>query len=360
LMAFTNGVYDFTCGQFREGRPDDYITLSTNTPYHKTGAIHNFDVIKSEILEFMNQLFPDPQLCEYIWEHLSSVLVGINHNQTFNIYTGGGSNGKSLLVDLMSELLGDYKGVVPTTLITQKRNEIGKASPEIYQLIGRRYAVIQEPQKGDSLNEGIMKEITGGDPLQGRALFKDTVTFTPQFKLVVCTNNLMDIKSNDDGTWRRIRVCPFKSKFVDEPDYEADNPYLFLKNKNLKSEKFKLWVPVLMNMLIERVMKNKGIIEDCGEVVEASNQYRNEQDYISRFISEKIRHTDDTRASIKKRALGMLFKSWFTLVTGKAPNKLDELYAAFEKKYGIYDARKGWKNLKIEDDEEEDDDLVDN
>ena len=59
-----------------------------------------------------------------------------------------------------------------------------------------------EPSKGDKINEGIMKEITGGDPIQGRALFKDTNIFVPQFKLVVCTNTLFEISSNDDGTWR--------------------------------------------------------------------------------------------------------------------------------------------------------------
>ena len=81
--------------------------------------------------------------------------------------------------------------------------------------MGSRYAVMQEPSKGEKINEGIMKEITGGDPIQGRALFKEAVTFIPQFKLVVCTNTLFDIKSNDDGTWRRIRVCDFVSKFLD-------------------------------------------------------------------------------------------------------------------------------------------------
>mgnify|MGYP003863284531 CR=1 FL=1 len=107
----------------------------------------------------------------------------------------------------MTKALGEYKATVPITLITQKRNSIGSTSSEIVQLKGARYAVMQEPSKGDKINEGIMKEITGGDPIQGRALFKDTITFVPEFKLVVCTNTLFDIKSNDDGTWRRIRVC---------------------------------------------------------------------------------------------------------------------------------------------------------
>ena len=125
-----------------------------------------------------------------MWEHLASCLIGTNKNQTFNIYYGGGRNGKSKLTELMSRALGQYKATVPITLITQKRNTIGSTSSEIVQLQGVRYAVMQEPSKGDRINEGIMKEITGGDPIQGRALFKDTVTFMPQFKLVVCTNEL--------------------------------------------------------------------------------------------------------------------------------------------------------------------------
>ena len=82
-----------------------------------------------------------------MWDHLASCLIGTNLNQTFNIYTGGGSNGKSVLVELMSRCLGDYKSVVPVTLITQNRNTIGSTSSEVVQLMGTRYAVMQEPQK---------------------------------------------------------------------------------------------------------------------------------------------------------------------------------------------------------------------
>ena len=146
-----------------------------------------------------------------MWDHLASTLIGTIENQTFNIYTGTGRNGKSKLVELMALVLGDYKGTVPITLITQKRNSIGGTSSEVVQLMGTRYAVMQEPSKGDKINEGIMKEITGGDPIQGRALFKDNITFTPQFKLAVCTNTLFDINSNDEGTWRRIRVVDFQA-----------------------------------------------------------------------------------------------------------------------------------------------------
>ena len=204
LICFNNFVIDFKKKEHRKGRPEDYLSKCTNIDFITN--LSNYSSVQNEILSFMEQLFPENKLNKYMWQHLASCLLGTNDNQKFNIYTGSGANGKSKLVELMARCMGDYKATVPITLITQKRNTIGSTSSEVAQLIGTRYAVMQEPSKGDKINEGIMKEITGGDPIQARALFKDSITFVPQFKLAVCTNTLFDIASNDDGTWRRIRV----------------------------------------------------------------------------------------------------------------------------------------------------------
>ena len=225
LICFTNGVIDFDANNeyggriiFRDGYPQDYITKTTGIPYVPNTAL---DAVKEkQITQFMEQIFPDPELRTYMWDHLASCLIGTNLNQTFNIYVGSGSNGKSLLTDLMKHTLGDYTGTVPITLVTEKRTGIGGVSPELIQLKGVRYAVMQEPSKDMRVNEGMMKQLTGGDPLQGRALYCDSETFDPQFKLVVCTNSLLDFNSNDDGTWRRIRKCDFESKFMDPDDFE--------------------------------------------------------------------------------------------------------------------------------------------
>ena len=92
-------------------------------------------------------------------------------------------------------------------------------TPEIVELKGIRYAVMQEPSKGDKINEGIMKQLTSGkDPIQGRAPYMPmTISFIPQFNLVVTANVFMKIESNDHGTWRRIRPVPFMSLFTENP-----------------------------------------------------------------------------------------------------------------------------------------------
>ena len=292
LLCFNNYVVDFKNKNHRKGKPDDYISKSTNIDYISYDA-QKYSKEISEIHKFMDELFPNEDLRAYMWEHLASCLVGTNENQTFNIYTGGGRNGKSVLTELMSKGLGDYKATVPITLITQKRTSIGSTSSEIVQLKGTRYAVMQEPSKGEKINEGIMKEITGGDPLQGRALFKDTITFIPQFKLVVCTNCLFDIKSNDDGTWRRIRVCDFKSKFLENPYEEEDKfpkseyPHQYKIDKKLNA-KFGEWAPVFMSMLVNMSYETQGNVKDCKIVMGSSDQYREGQDYLAEFVKDKI------------------------------------------------------------------------
>jgi P4 family phage/plasmid primase-like protien len=362
LLCFNNCVVDFGKKTHRKGQPDDFITKCTNINYVPLAKIENKEKQTiHDIKEFMKQLFPDDELRNYMWEHLASVLIGKNRDHAFNIYNGKGANGKSVLVTLMAKALGDYKGTVPITLVTQKRNSIGSTSSEIVDLMGVRYAVMQEPTKGDKLNEGIMKEITGGDPIQGRALYKDSVVFRPQFKLVVCTNSLFDIGSNDDGTWRRIRVCEFKSKFLEKPgeddEFPLDEyPHQFKVDKSLE-DKFDKWAPVLMSMLVEKAFECDGKVSECQIVKKKSNEYREEKDFIARFIKEKVRKR--TGDYIMKTSIKEEFKLWWKgeEIKSDRPNN-DELYHALTKRFGAYKTKapKGWQNVCLIEDEEADND----
>jgi P4 family phage/plasmid primase-like protien len=353
LLCFTNGVFDFKTKEFRQGYPQDYVTKTTGIPYIKYNYEENKDVA-DQINTFMSQLFPQSGLCKYMWDHLASSLIGIKKEHAFNIYRGSGSNGKSMLVDLMSHALGDYKGSVPITLVTEKRNSIGGTSSEVIQLKGVRYAVMQEPSVDAVINEGIMKELTGGDPIQARALYSDSEIFIPQFTLAVCTNALFEIKSNDDGTWRRMKLVDFESKFRDEDEVYNDEPkYVFPKDKDLK-EKLPNFAPVFISMLVQLACETNGIVKDCQEVVAASNKYRQSQDCISGFIIDKI--VKDTNGSIGKKILNDVFKEWFQMNYGnrKAP-KLVQLEEIMIKKFGNRNMKTNkWHGIKIKEEELDD------
>lgn len=343
LLCCNNCVIDFKEKRARQGQPDDYITKSTNIDYYALDQKKHGKII-AEINDFIAKLYPEEDIRNYMWEHLASCLIGINYPQTFNIYTGCGSNGKSKLVELMSVTLGEYKAVVPISLITSKRASIGGTSSEIAQLVGIRYAVMQEPSKGMRLEEGPMKEITGGDPIQGRALFKNMITFQPQFKLVVCTNTLFDIKANDEGTWRRIRKVDHKAIFCETPrDDDPDKPYQFLIDKRL-DEKFKTWAPVFLAMLVEKAFQTGGMVKDTPGVLASSESYRNSQDYINEFVRDKIRKVEGHY--VKKTEMYESFKVWYIEHYDRNVPRGNEIYEVFDKKYGKY-TTKGWKNISI-------------
>ena len=346
LLGFTNGVIDFKNKVFREGYPQDYITKTTNIEY--TPYDENTDVKKTnEINSFMEQLFPIPELNHYMWEHLAASLIGTNVNQTFNIYRGSGSNGKSKLIALMSAALGNYAETINVNVLTSKRVDTGGTSSEIVALKGVRYGVASEPSVGMTLNEGVMKEMTGGDKIQARGLYSASETFVLQLSLCVCTNYLFEVKSNDDGTWRRIRIVDFLSKFARKEKLESiDNEFKFEADGHL-DDKIEGWAPVLMSMLVKRAFANDGKVEDCDIVLEASKKYRELQDHIAGFVSEMVIKTGDPRDKVTKSELSNEFKMWFQECQGnRKPPKGIELYDYMDKLYGKW-KQPGWKGVKI-------------
>lgn len=343
LLCFKNGVIDFKEKIFRKGQPEDYISMCTNIDYIKLTEKH--EPIKQEIYQFMNELFPKPELCQYMWEHLASCLIGTSANQTFNQYYGIGQNGKSVLVNLMERCLGDYKGDVPLSAVTEKRSKVGGLTPEIVQLKGVRYAVMQEPSKDDVINEGILKQYTSGkDPIQARTLHCPSVTFYPQFKLVVTCNVLMKIQSNDHGTWRRQRLVPFLSLFTENPvDGDEEKPYQFKLDRFI-DEKFDVWAPIFMSMLVDIAFEKNGVVNDCDVVMAKTKEYRESQDYMSEFVKDRI--VKDADGKIKKMELNNEFSIWYSSnYGGKGPSPKD-LHEYINKQFGR-PKNHAWQGIRI-------------
>ena len=343
LIGFKNGIYDFEGNEFREGRPDDYVSKTTKLDYidcRKPG----FEEGIAWLNDFMEKIFPDPNLRAYMWEHAATGLIGNNKNQTFNIYTGCGRNGKSKFVDLMRFGIGEYYGKVPTQLITQKRTSIGGTSSEVAQLKGIRYAVMTEPSKNDTINEGIMKEITGEDEIQARHLRQEAIVFVPQFTLCCMTNYLFNIKSNDDGTWRRIRKIDFESKFMkpsdrDYPPSKVPEDKEFECDLNIEP-KLRKWAPVWISLLCEIAVKKLGHVTDCSKVIAASNAYRGAEDYCHLFFEDMVEEVPPNESKddyiLHKNKAARYFKDWYqeNYGAGIPIPPVKEIVQYFERKMG--------------------------
>lgn len=362
LMGFKNGVYDFSEKCFRDGKPEDFITLCTNINYKEIDKEDAKDKkMMAEINEIISRIYPNPELCKYMWEHWASFLIGVNLNQTINFYLGNGSNGKSIITILLKAAFGNYGDKCSIQLITDERGKLGAATPEYAKLKGLRFVYMSEPRKGAVLNEGTMKEITGDGDLEARELYKGIITFSIQCKFIALMNSLLEVKAADDGTWRRLRVCQHESKFAFLEEMEQatkENKYVFERDPMLES-KIVEYAPYFMSMLVEIVNRTAGRVTDCDVVLSASKQYRKNQDFVCAFLSEKIEKTGDKKDKIKQTELFQEFKRWYSdeHSVKVIPVKSHEIYEAMSKKYGQA-KNNSWLGVKIKyeydtDDEDE-------
>ena len=356
LLGCENGVYDLEKSEFRPGKPDDYVTLSTNNSYIP------WDPSKPQskaILKFFNEILPDPDVREYFLQALSTCLTGHNREEKLFIPTGGGSNGKSLTFEIVNLALGDYYISCPVTIMTRKRGASGQASPELARIKGKRIGVLQEPDNSETLNVGLMKELTGNDAFMARGLFEDPKEIKPQIKFFLTCNDLPIIPSNDGGTWRRLRVVHFNSRFTDNPTKQNE----FKIDTRLK-EKIKAWGAHFMSYLIHiynSKYKKTSYLEEPDAVLYSTNAYRADNDHFLDYFDSKLEAVDDPKSVISKRAVYSDFKIWFKEYhEGNKLPRSEQLYRYLDEKLGK-STKIGWKNVvfKIEefDDEQEVNDL---
>lgn len=299
LIGCENGIYDLnyyhkdsngseTFGNFRDGRPDDYVTFSTKINYD--ASITWDDPRVQEIESFVAQVIPNKNVREYIYQILASCLDGSTKREKMYVFSGSGGNGKSKLIELFDRALGDYSKGVSIALLTKKRADSNAAQPELQVTKGRRAIKFQEAEESATINTGLMKELTGGDKITCRGLFQDPIEFKPQFTPFLICNDKPKLPPHDDGTWRRVRLIEFVSRFV--PDLKEANleRNLYPIDYNL-SEKIQNWGEPFLWMLIEKYKEyrqNGSVITDPHEVMEYTNAYRRENDIFNAFMNECI------------------------------------------------------------------------
>jgi P4 family phage/plasmid primase-like protien len=347
LIGFENGVFDLDANEFRAGRPEDYISLTTNinfVPLSEQPA----EMI-DEVNNFISQVLPDRSVKEYVLRLFASFLHGAIREERFHVWTGIGSNGKSKIIELYQNAFGAYCCSLPVALLTQKRGASGSATPELARARSKRFAVLQEPSD-DTINCGLLKELTGGDKIYARALYSAGYEFKPQFKLVLTCNHLPVVPSDDGGTWRRIRVVPFKSKFCDNPNPENENEFLI---DTELSSKFEDWAPIFMSLLVNKYKSIVGTkYREPDVVLEATREYQRRNDLVADFVDSCITKGADESVVLLDQAYSD-FKSWLReegiTERGTSMRKNDFL-SLLEKQMGkccIMRKTKGWKGFTL-------------
>lgn len=344
LIGFENGVYDLDALEFRPGRPEDYITISTGIDYVEFDPANPYN---TNVINFIKQVLPNDKVREYVLRLFASFLHGNIREERFYVWTGVGSNGKSALISLFQKTFGEYCCTLPIALLTQKRGSSSAASPELSRARNKRFACLQEPGESERLNIGLMKEMTGGDKLYSRGLYREGTEWKPQFKMILTCNHLPMVPSDDGGTWRRIRVVKFESKFCESPDPTKPNEYPM--DSELQ-KKFEEWKEPFMSLLIEyykKLMMNK--VKEPDEVLECTREYQRRNDIIMDFLDNAVEKHETGFLAITDAF--MEFKMFLKEegATDRGMRKAD-FQAYIEKQYGKSSKRKmlkGWVGYRL-------------
>lgn len=221
----------------------------------------------------------DSELIHYVKLHMGAALIGKVFQENLIIANGGGSNGKSTLFGAVQSVMGDYAtSVNPELLLSTRSSEqqVGMA-----MLHGKRLAIAQETDEGKSLCGSMLKRLVSTDTMVAKRLYHDPFNFVPTHTLVLSTNHLPRVTSNDKGTWRRLEVIPFNAT-IKEKDTITD--YMGMLVKECGGE--------ILQWCVEGAIEfyNSGcIIREKPKVVEmARNEYRENEDWLQSFVTDCV------------------------------------------------------------------------
>ena len=311
LFAFKNGVYDLKTDTFRDGEPNDYLTIKAGVNYK---SFNETDEEIINIIDFFEKIFPDKSVRDYFIKTSSEVFVGGNHRKHVYVWQGYGHNGKTVTQNLFEKMLGDYSIKLPTSLIVGKRTASGSACPELARAgNGVRWAIAQEPEQKDIINTGILKELSGNDTFFARALFDDGGEMTPMFKLGLICNKLPQIPNSDQATWNRIRIIPFESTFTDNAPTDPNEQLktkIFPVDRDFEDKKLPGMLEGLAWYLLNYRHKNKlkSLIEP-EKVTAATAAYQRKSDIYRQYIEEQI--IEHEQSTVSLRQVYEDFKDWF-------------------------------------------------
>ena len=290
--------------QFREGRPDDYISLSTGyeLPIKKEQlplsldkvnellprALDNYDILHNGLEDVIRKIIPFDEINEYTFRFLSSCLSGEVREEKFYFWTGSGSNGKSKIVELIEHAMGDYSKLMDVSYITTKRGNSAAASPELERIRYARFVWMSEPDKDDQVFVGKLKQITGGDKMSTRGLYKEASDFKPQFKIILMCNDLPKLANMDGGVARRIEVVDFPSKFVANPRPTPNNPHQYKMDLQLGTKLIQWNLLFLIKLLGYYRLYDEEGTKAPKSVTEKTQVYLIDNDIIKKWIEKDL------------------------------------------------------------------------
>lgn len=291
LLNFTNRTVDLRTGESREHRVDDLITKLIRHSYQPSASCPR------QFLSFLQRIIP-PTLQLYIQKAIGYSLTGETSEKAVFVCHGAGNNGKTTLLSLIRELLGEDYAVLLQIETLMVRQDNNNSQADLADLRGARFAMTSETEEGQRLSEGKLKRITQGmGKVKAVRKYENPIEFPETHKLWLDCNHKPVIRGTDQAIWNRLHLVPFG---VTIPDDEIDRE---LPGKLIEgAEGIFAWaVAGAVRWYAEGLGKPR-VVESAG------GQWRSDSDRIGRFLGERCIVGETMTA--KARPLYLAYRKW--------------------------------------------------
>ena len=267
LLNVQNGTLDLRIGELRPHDASDLITKLAPVEFDRDAKAPTWDA-------FLARVLPDANVRAFIQRLVGYSMTGLTIEQVIAFLIGCGANGKSTLIETLLALLGDYAKTAAPGLLLRSRGD--RHPTELADLHGARFVSTVEVGEGRRLKEDLIKQLTGGDTIKARRMHENFWEFTPTHQLFVAANLKPEVRGTDLAIWRRIIVIPFNVT-IPPPD----------QDKNL-TQKLKAELPGILAWAVRGCLDwQRDGLGASEEVVEATANYRAEQDLIGQYLEER-------------------------------------------------------------------------
>lgn len=278
LLGCPDGTVELQTGELRSARREDRLTQRTIvTPGGDCPTWLAF--LKRVTNDNMEMVAYLQRLCGYC-------LTGYTTEQILAFFYGTGSNGKSVFVDTVRTIFGDYGTPANADIFMETKHD--QHPTGVASLRSARLVVAQETSEARRWDEAKIKDLTSAKVLNARFMRGDFFPFEPKFKLLFTGNYKPALRSVDYAIRRRVHIVPFTVTITEE---EKD-PFL--------GQKLKLEYPGILAWMIRgaQIWREEGLHQP-DMVKEATDSYMESEDSIKDWLEECCVTGDIHTTSIK-------------------------------------------------------------
>ncbi|UJX40361.1 DNA primase [Desulfovibrio sp. JY] len=310
LFGVANGVIDLRTGEFRQARPSDRIKRTCNVTWEGIdAACPRWEAFVKEIVG------EDADVAAFLQRVFGYAITGQSSEPLFVVLNGEGRNGKTVMVETLGRVCGDYMAPIPAELLLDQgqARDADKPTPTIMSLNGLRVAYATESEENRRFSIARVKWLSGDDRLTGRYMWENNPTsFYPTHTLFLLTNHRPHAGAHEYAFWDRLRLVDFPFRYVDNPKAENERQ----RDKTLGDHFERHELPGILAWLVKGCLAwQRDGISPPSSVLAATEEYQREEDHLQDFVEECLITTEGARVTATE--IYDLYTRWYMKNRGK-------------------------------------------